>query len=608
MDNITNVVEMLKDLFDRIKASAFVLRIKDIIFKYKSKVANQKDEKIYKNIWSKIKDIILKINKFVPIYVVLIYAFLFVVILCLNSSEGFDDQNASINTQNIIISTTDEIEQSIESDNESVESNDEDNNTTTTEIPTTTSSSTSTTTTTTEMPTITTTATTTTVVADQMFNIVFSKTDMLENVVVNNVLGISGNIAIIQVTENGDSVIKCYDLKKGKLFSKVKSIYDFSEIDEGKFIYYDNNGGLSYFDKGITGNINVPADNVNIYKVFLDKQKYLAFREVFTQDYSGYEYSLISFDGMLEYDWLRCPTYNSDWSYMGNGMFYIGYIAEENQDTSEYCYYIFDAFNGKMFNWPVIMYMEDEYERKKVDFSYFTMGLGHNGYTANYDDFYLHGISEYTDDKCMVYLQFSEYGGSPLVFFEVDRKGNLKQVSEISSVRDLHYIEEKKEFICTSYLTEFDYYKEFTIKDMYGKVIIDLSKEKVTYYDISDSFIVIGTKNQSGIVDTIFYTIYDFRGNMVHKPFHINNCNLFILDSIDGYGYIDTEGLKVFNMDDKMLLSVGSIEVKEKGLIFTKKYTYFPIGIEIYDGYYSVNYFNTEEQKYRDFIYSWDIK
>jgi len=424
----------------------------------------------------------------------------------------------------------------------------------------------------------------------------FSAPAVLEKKKIDSVVGICSDLALVWETVKGESVCNCYNLNTGLQSVKADEILYSSEIDDGRLLYRDHFGKICFIDNTDSGEVK-GEKGVDINHLLIEKRKYVGMRMVETPDYSGHEFALFAFDGTKEVDWIREPAKANTWINAGDGMFYAGYDVDPD-DYDDYTFYFVDMLTGKTMNWPAISYGDWEY-----DYSYLTSGMGQG------NEFYLSGHSDFKDEKCIAYLQKSDIGDSPLIFYEIDRQGKWKQISKLPTTKNLHYLEDRGEFICVSYNYDTAIpYQNLILRDMYGNVFLDLSDSLVVNYSISDEGIIIGQKNKSGSSDAVFYSIYDLEGKIKHEPFNIKEQSITLLESINCYALIGEKDLTVYNMNDQPLLNIKPIEVKEPGFLFSKKYTYYPTDIRIYNGYYVIDGVETEKGGHRDFIGKLDLK
>lgn len=443
----------------------------------------------------------------------------------------------------------------------------------------------------------------------------FDDLDVLDRENVKTVWYIANDRAL--VTTKDSDVVQYYDLKKEKDICSASSLYSDLSMDNG-YLYYTNidsnwNTDVHFLDNmGEDVLQNIDLDNIAVIDINYDRQTIVAKREVYSLEYSGHEYALMTFEGEQLTDWIREPTNNEIAGYddLGDGMYYAG--SEYDDSGNIITDYLIDMYSGEIFTWPII----HSTSGTELDYNDIVNGEFHDCQVIN-ETCSMHGIRDFIGDSCVVY--YNNYDS--IDFFNIYRDGSYSLISSISSIPEMieknandfsgciysnsiKYIDDLKMYICVSESKHHNsyYYNDLIFHNMYGQKILNMSDKDIISYELGEKYIIIKQENQTGSITRHFYSIYDYHGNRIHEPFCIDGDDMDILESISCYAFYDKDGLRIYDMDDNLVHTIKTLELKEQYLLWKKERTYYPINITIYDDYYVVEYKEYDDYNIKSLI------
>lgn len=266
----------------------------------------------------------------------------------------------------------------------------------------------------------------------------FSPKGYLKDLEIADVLAIYEDKALVTVKQGIEYVYACCDIKKGKILYTIDGEPS-TELFEQGYIYSISLDPTTWEVLNVTFNDikNRPVfeleGNEHIRSISPDAKRILLYRDASNYAYSGKEYAVLDYDGNLLSDWIRPVDPNTDWSHVGDGIYYVGNTAGTDM--------MFNIETFEFFEVPVFesFIADDIYSEKQSAtwsglYSY-ADGYGINRFRTNFIDGKAYISLASTTDK------------SDISFFTLDIHGNAEFVGAIPDCTDLLFSEALKSYV-----------------------------------------------------------------------------------------------------------------------------------------------------------------
>lgn len=329
----------------------------------------------------------------------------------------------------------------------------------------------------------------------------FSKPNILDGVEIRAVKALAKDRAVLIVEENNKNYAKYYDLKKQKSIMDVSDFIDSEALEYG-YLCYSNidpntwSGDTFWYTSDGKELLRYPETGITVNTASYDRKQYVGVRDVTSLDYSGKEFALISFDGKVLVDWMRIPSFDGTWEYLGDGMFLTGSGT------------LVDMFNGQISKWPTIVYeSSDGFVHKEYEYAPSIMYTGKAGLiNSGYDAMSIMGRTPFNGDFCTVYMQYNSGSdsSSELQLYTITRDGMVIYDEPLSPIDYVEYVDAQKELYLVSYNRVGDAAKNLRISTSSGTSVLSLGDALVTSVKFNDDVIIIVEESKGGTTATEF--------------------------------------------------------------------------------------------------------
>ena len=295
------------------------------------------------------------------------------------------------------------------------------------------------------------------------------------------------------------------------------------------------------------------------------------------------KYAVLDYDGNLLSDWIRPVDPNTDWSHVGDGIYYVGNTAGTDM--------MFNIETFEFFEVPVFesFIADDIYSEKQSAtwsglYSY-ADGYGINRFRTNFIDGKAYISLASTTDK------------SDISFFTLDIHGNAEFVGAIPDCTDLLFSEALKSYVVSTYADDQngDGYADFVVKDMHGNLLWNLSNYSILSSEIGDQYIGICVQSENNYEGESYFTILDRAGRQLFEP--IRRTNQVITIDFDNRFFTMTDNngnCDVYDFTGKTIHTLEPIELRKKVLLLSKDVVYNPVSIDVCEDYFCVVYKDDE--------------